>query len=108
MKEFFLPRATGSALFLFLGDPRVLPALWLGFINLLAFSQMGIDKARSKKEGRRRISERSLFLTAALGGSLGAILGMRLFRHKTRHWYFVWGMPAILLAQTALALWLLF
>lgn len=40
-------------------------------------------------------------------GSIGALLGMRVFRHKTKHWYFVWGVPAILLAQLALAVWLL-
>ena len=46
-----------------------------------------------------------MFLSALLGGSLGAAAGMRLFRHKTKHWYFVWGMPAILALQAALAVW---
>ena len=49
----------------------------------------------------------ALFLLPLLGGSVGALLGMRVFHHKTKHWYFVWGVPAILLAQLALALWLL-
>ena len=48
-----------------------------------------------------------LFLLPLLGGSVGALLGMRVFHHKTKHWYFVWGVPAILLAQLALAVWLL-
>ena len=47
-------------------------------------------------------------LLPLLGGSIGALLGMRTFRHKTKHWYFVWGIPAILLAQIALAAWLLY
>ena len=43
---------------------------------------------------------------ALLGGALGAVLGMRAFRHKTRHWYFKFGMPANLAGQIALAVWL--
>ena len=45
-------------------------------------------------------------LLPLLGGSIGALLGMRVFHHKTKHWYFVWGIPAILLAQIALAVWI--
>ena len=48
----------------------------------------------------------ALFLLPLLGGSVGALLGMRVFHHKTKHWYFVWGIPAILLAQIALAVWI--
>ena len=48
----------------------------------------------------------TFFVLALLGGTLGAIAGMYAFRHKTRHWYFRYGLPAILLAQIALALWL--
>ena len=51
--------------------------------------------------------KKTLFLLPLLGGSVGALLGMRVFHHKTKHWYFVWGVPAILLAQLALAVWLL-
>lgn len=51
----------------------------------------------------RRVPEKTLFLLAILGGSVGAILGMRVWHHKTRHWYFKYGLPAILLAQLALA-----
>jgi uncharacterized membrane protein YsdA (DUF1294 family) len=64
---------------------------------------MGIDKWRAASHGWR-IPEKTLFLTAALGGSLGAILGMQLFRHKTMHWSFKLGMPAILAVQVLLAL----
>ena len=85
---------------------KLLLAGWLLAIHLIAFALMGRDRALAKRESRRRIPERVLFLSALLGGSAGAILGMLLFRHKTRHWYFAAGMPAILLAQLALAAWL--
>ena len=63
---------------------------------------MGIDKRRAKRDAWR-IRERTLFLLALFGGSLGAIAGMWIFHHKTRHWYFVIGMPAILILQLAAA-----
>lgn len=78
----------------------------LGAMNLLAFALMGIDKRRARK-GRWRIPERTLFLAAFLGGSVGAIAGMWTFHHKTKHWYFVYGMPLILLAQLASAYFLI-
>ena len=56
---------------------------------------------------RKNVVRTVLFLLPLLGGSVGALLGMRMFHHKTKHWYFVWGIPAILLAQLALAVWLL-
>ena len=71
--------------------------------NLLGFASMGIDKKRAKNH-EWRISEAMLFFFAIIGGSIGSILGMKLFRHKTKHWYFVWGMPAILILQIALIL----
>ena len=67
-------------------------------INLIGFFSMLIDKRRAKKN-QWRIPEKTLFLFAILGGSIGSNIGMRLFRHKTKHWYFVYGMPAILLIQ---------
>ena len=63
--------------------------LLLGYLllmNLIAFVLMGLDKRRARRD-KWRISEKTLFLPAVLGGSLGAILGMRLFHHKTKHWY---------------------
>ena len=80
-------------------------AVYLAAINLAAFLTFGADKRRARRNAWR-VPERTLFLLAVLGGSLGAILGMRAFRHKTRHWYFRYGLPAILLAQLALAWWL--
>ena len=85
--------------------PRELLYLLLGYlvgINLLGFFLMGLDKRRAKRN-RWRISEVSLFLPAILGGSLGSLLGMHLFHHKTRHWYFRLGLPAVLVLQGVLA-----
>ena len=69
---------------------------YLFFINVLAFFLMGSDK-RKAELGRWRIPERTLFLSAILGGGVGAIAGMQLFRHKTKHRSFTIGMPLILL-----------
>ena len=79
--------------------------VWLAAVNVVTFAVYGIDKAKAKR-GAWRVPERTLFLLPLLGGSLGALLGMKVFRHKTKHWYFVWGIPLILLAQIALAVWL--
>lgn len=79
--------------------------VWLAVINLLTFIVYGADKRRARK-GKWRVPEKMLFLLPLLGGSIGALLGMRVFHHKTKHWYFVWGIPAILLAQIALAVWI--
>ena len=73
---------------------------YLIFINILAFLLMGLDKQKARRR-KWRIPERTLFLSALLGGSLGAIFGMQLFRHKTKHAAFVIGMPCILAAQIA-------
>jgi len=80
--------------------------LYLLLVNLAAFLVMGADKRRAKR-GSWRISEKALFLPAVLGGALGGILGMRVFHHKTKHWYFRFGFPALLLAQILLAGWLI-
>lgn len=77
--------------------------VYLAVVNAVSFVVYGVDKRRARKGGRR-VSERDLFLLALIGGSVGALVGMRSFRHKTRHWYFVWGIPAILLGQIAFVL----
>ena len=79
--------------------------LYLLLINAAAFLLMLVDKLKAKKN-RWRIPERTLFGSALLGGSIGAILGMYIFRHKTKHLSFTLGMPAILIAQIALAIWI--
>ena len=76
-------------------------AIYLLVINFTSFALMGLDKRRARRD-QWRISEKALFLPAVLGGSVGAILGMRLFCHKTRHWYFRYGLPALLLLQILL------
>lgn len=79
--------------------------IYLFILNILGFVLMGLDKHKARK-GLWRIPEKTLFLAAVLGGSIGSILGMYTFHHKTRHWYFVAGMPAILILQIALAIFL--
>ena len=73
----------------------------------MTFTVYGVDKAKARR-GAWRVPEKTLFLLPLLGGSVGALLGMLVFRHKTKHWYFVWGLPLILLAQIALAVWVYF
>ena len=81
-------------------------AAYLAALNLAAFAAFGADKRRARR-GAWRVPEKTLFLLALLGGSLGAVCGMCAFRHKTRHWRFRYGLPAILLAHCALMIWLL-
>ena len=81
--------------------------VYLLAVNLAAFVLMGADKRKARR-GAWRISERTLFLPALLGGALGGVLGMRTFHHKTRHWYFRWGFPLLLALQLAVLGWLAF
>ena len=67
-------------------------------VNLLGFYSMYSDKLRAKQRAFR-IPEATLFGIALIGGSIGCIAGMYIFHHKTRHWYFVYGMPLILILQ---------
>ena len=73
-------------------------AIVLVAMNVLAFALMAIDKKRAKA-GAWRIKERTLFLATGLFGGLGGTLGMFLLHHKTRHWYFRLGFPALLVLQ---------
>ena len=82
--------------------PLTILTIYLIFMNLLAFLLMGLDKAKARRN-RWRIPEKTLFLSSILGGSIGAILGMQVFRHKTKHASFRIGMPCILVLQLALA-----
>ena len=75
--------------------------IWLLLINLALFFTMGSDKGRAKAH-KRRVPEARLFLLAVLGGALGGTLGMYVFRHKTKHWYFKLGFPLIAVLQAAL------
>ena len=80
--------------------------IYLFAVNLLAFILYGIDKKRARNR-EWRISERTLIGIAVIGGCVGAILGMHIFHHKTRHWYFRYGLPLILIIQVLLA-WFLY
>lgn len=73
---------------------------YLVLMNIVAFALMGIDKYKAQKR-TWRIPESTLFLFALFGGSIGSTVGMFLFHHKTRHWYFLYGMPLILILQIA-------
>ena len=73
-------------------------AMYLAMVNLIGFAMMGIDKRKAIKK-LWRIPESALFIIAIIGGSIGSIIGMRVFHHKTRHWHFVYGMPFILVLQ---------
>ena len=76
-------------------------------VNLLGFALMGIDKRKAIRHAFR-IPEATLFSVALVGGSIGSILGMLVFRHKTKHWYFKFGMPIILLLQIGIIAFLYF
>ena len=69
--------------------------------NLICFCLMGADKSKARR-GEWRISEKGLFLSAACFGALGGLLGMKHFRHKTKHWYFRVGFTILLILQAAL------
>lgn len=77
--------------------------IYLTIINLIGFSSMGIDKYKAIHH-KWRIPENTLFIIAIIGGSIGSILGMQLFRHKTKHPRFVIGMPVILILQVLITI----
>ena len=70
-------------------------------LNLFSFALMGWDK-RCAKKSAWRVPERNLFLSAICFGALGGVLGMHVFHHKTKHWYFRIFFPALLVVQFAL------
>ena len=82
-------------------DVITLLSTYFAVINLIGFALMGIDKYRAKKRAFR-IPEATLFIVAIIGGSIGSIIGMYAFRHKTKHFSFVYGMPFILILQIIL------
>jgi len=86
-------------------SPKVYMIGYLCVINMMGFVLMGLDKWKAKHK-KWRIAERTLFLVGIVGGSPGCWLGMYMFRHKTKHWQFVVGMPAILAIQAAVILFL--
>lgn len=75
--------------------------IYLTSINVATFITYGIDKMKAKRS-KWRIREASLLLLAVLGGSIGALLGMKVWHHKTMHKKFKYGVPAILIVQIAI------
>ena len=102
-KTLFLPEGTTMVGFAVLGNPWALLAVYLLVINLVTFFIFGLDKWKAKRktknEAVRRVPEKTLFLLSALGGSIGALLGMKVWHHKTLHKSFRFGIPAILILQ---------
>ena len=76
--------------------------VYLLVINLIAFAMYGLDKQRAIKD-KWRIPEKTLLLVALFGGGVGAFAGMQTFRHKTKHWKFLIGVPACILLHIGLA-----
>ncbi len=81
-------------------------AVYLIIMNVVGFAIMGIDKRKAIKH-KWRIPEKTLFLVALLGGSLGGNLGMQIFRHKTQHTKFKIGFPSIFIIQGAIIIYIL-
>ena len=77
---------------------------YIVLMSVVTFIIYGIDKLKAIKH-KHRISEATLLMLAAAGGSLGALLGMWVWHHKTLHKKFYIGVPAIIFAQTAIAMW---
>ena len=108
----YTPEAHNGCLWTVIGSPWGLLAIWLVLINLVTFFVLGYDKWKAKykekHEAARRVPEKTLFLLAAIGGSVGALLGMRVWHHKTLHKSFRFGIPAILILQVMIpvGLWL--
>ena len=102
----YLPEAQNDLILTAVGSVWGVILLWMALMSLLTFFVFGLDKLKAKRREQkasvRRIPERTLFLLAALGGSIGALLGMRVWRHKTLHNSFRFGIPAILIAQLLL------
>ena len=113
-KALVLPEEHNDFLWAVVGSPWGILAIWLVLVNLATFCAFGLDKwkakRKEKKETVRRIPEKTLFILTAAGGSVGALLAMRVFRHKTLHRAFRLGVPLILILQIVIpfGLWLYF
>ena len=79
--------------------------LWVLFLSAVEFALMGVDKWKAKRDAWR-IPELTLWAFALLGGAPGGYLGMRCFRHKTRHWYFKFGFPVLAVLDLTALVWL--
>lgn len=113
-KAVYLPEEHNDFLWAVIGSPWGLLAIWLVLINVVTFFVFGADKLQAKRKEKnekvRRVPEKTLLLLSALGGSIGALLAMRAFHHKTLHKAFKFGVPLILALQIIIpfGLWLYF
>ena len=102
-----MPEAQNDFIWTVIGSPWGWLAIWLVLINLVTFFVFGMDKLKAKRkekrESVRRVPEKTLFLLAAIGGSVGALLGMKVWHHKTLHKTFKYGIPAILILPLRVA-----
>ena len=99
-KYMFTPEENNDFIWVVIGSPWGLLAIWLLLINVITFLVFGLDKWKARrKEKVRRVPEKTLLILSALGGSVGALLAMRAFRHKTLHKAFRFGVPLILAVQ---------
>ena len=102
-KFLYLPEAHNDFIWAVVGSPWGLLAIWLVLINVITFFVFGLDKWKAKRKEKnekvRRVPEKTLLILSALGGSVGALLAMRAFRHKTLHKAFRFGVPLILALQ---------
>ena len=99
----YIPEVQKDFVWSVIGSPWGWTLLWILVINFVTFFVFGLDKLKAKRKVKhervRRIPERTLFLLAAIGGSIGALLGMHVWHHKTLHKTFQIGIPLILLLQ---------
>ena len=111
-KGVFLPEEHNDFIWAVIGSPWGLLACWLVLINLVTFFVFGFDKWKAKRKEKndavRRVPEKTLLILSAIGGSVGGLLGMRVWRHKTLHRAFRFGVPLILALQIIIpfGLWL--
>ena len=108
MKALYQPEARMTTVFAVVGNPWALLVCYLLVMNLVTFLVFGLDKWKAKRKAKneavRRVPEKTLVLLSILGGSLGALLGMKAFHHKTLHKSFRYGIPTILMLQVLLPL----
>lgn len=110
----YAPEAQNDVIWAIVGSPWGLLACWLLIINLITFFVFGVDKWKAKRKEKndavRRIPEKTLLILSVLGGSVGALLGMKVWHHKTLHTAFRIGVPVILALQILIpfGLWLYF
>ncbi|MCK8059279.1 MULTISPECIES: DUF1294 domain-containing protein [unclassified Fusibacter] len=79
----------------------VLILIYLALINITGLLVMAVDKKKAK-QSKWRIPEKVLWTITLLGGGIGTFFGMTWFRHKTKKWQFIWGIPAVILLELAL------